>query len=192
VTLAGTSTDVWIFQAGSTLTTATGSSVVLTGGAQSCNVYWQVGSSATIGTGSAFKGTILALTSITVTTGVSIDGRVLARNGAVTLDTDTVVRPTCAAAVATAELRRIGDPRQVHERRRPDVGRQVEVAVRLERLVPAVLAREVAIGFGVVGALGHGFLRRRPRRMAARHRSRLTGGRRRFEAIVQQDAPNGW
>ena len=102
VTLSGTSTDVWIFQAGSTLTTATGSSVVLTGGAQSCNVYWQVGSSATIGTGSAFKGTILALTSITVTTGASIDGRVLARNGAVTLDTDTIVRSSCVVpAVAT-------------------------------------------------------------------------------------------
>lgn len=99
VTLSGSATDVWIFQAGSTLTTASGSSVVLTGGAQSCNVYWQVGSSATIGTGSAFKGTILALTSITVTTGASIDGRALARNGAVTLDTDTIVRSACAAAV---------------------------------------------------------------------------------------------
>ncbi|GAC1489330.1 MAG: hypothetical protein NVS1B1_06380 [Candidatus Limnocylindrales bacterium] len=99
LTLAGTASDVWNFQAGSTLTTATGSSVVLTGGAQSCNVFWQVGSSATIGTGSSFKGTILALTSITVTTGASIDGRVLARNGAVTLDTDTIVRSGCAAAV---------------------------------------------------------------------------------------------
>lgn len=102
LTLSGNASDVWIFQAGSTLTTATGSSVVLTGGAQPCNVFWQVGSSATIGTGSAFKGTILALTSITVTTGASIDGRVLARNGAVTLDTDTIVRSSCvAAAVAT-------------------------------------------------------------------------------------------
>ena len=99
LTLSGTASDVWIFQAGSTLTTASGSSVVLTGGAQSCNVFWQVGTSATIGTGSAFKGTILALTSITVTTGASIDGRVLARNGAVTLDTDTIVRSGCAAAV---------------------------------------------------------------------------------------------
>lgn len=98
LTLSGTSSDVWIFQAGSTLTTATGSSVVLSGGAQSCNVFWQVGSSATIGTGSAFKGTIIALTSITVTTGATIDGRALARNGAVTLDTNTITRSTCAAA----------------------------------------------------------------------------------------------
>ncbi len=100
LTLSGGSTDVWIFQAGSTLTTASGSSVVLIGGAQSCNVFWQIGSSATIGTGSAFKGTIIALTSITVTTGATIDGRALARNGAVTLDTNTITRSTCAAAPA--------------------------------------------------------------------------------------------
>ena len=98
LTLSGGSTDVWIFQAGSTLTTASGSSVVLIGGAQSCNVFWQIGSSATIGTGSAFKGTIIALTSITVTTGATIDGRALARNGAVTLDTNTITRSTCVAA----------------------------------------------------------------------------------------------
>jgi len=102
LTLSGTASDVWIFQAGSTLTTATGSSVVLIGGAQSCNVFWQVGSSATIGTGSAFKGTILALTSITVTTGATIDGRALARNGAVTLDTNTITKSTCAAGSAPA------------------------------------------------------------------------------------------
>lgn len=102
LTLSGTSTDVWIFQAGSTLTTATGSSVVFIGGAQSCNVFWQIGSSATIGTGSAFKGTIIALESITVTTGATIDGRALARNGAVTLDTNTITRSTCAAAPTAA------------------------------------------------------------------------------------------
>ena len=101
LTLSGGASDVWIFQAGSTLTTASGSSVVLIGGAQSCNIFWQIGSSATIGTGSAFKGTIIALTSITVTTGATIDGRALARNGAVTLDTNTITRSTCAAA-ATA------------------------------------------------------------------------------------------
>jgi hypothetical protein len=97
LTLSGASSDVWIFQAGSTLTTATGSSVVLIGGAQSCNVFWQIGSSATIGTGSAFKGTIIALESITVTTGATIDGRALARGGAVTLDTNTITRSTCAS-----------------------------------------------------------------------------------------------
>ena len=97
LTLSGSSTDVWIFQAGSTLTTATGSSVVFSGGAQACNVFWQVGSSATLGTGSSFKGTILALTSITATTGATIEGRLLARDGAVTLDTNTITRSVCAS-----------------------------------------------------------------------------------------------
>jgi sortase (surface protein transpeptidase) len=98
---AGNSSSVFVFQAGSTLTTASGSSVVLTNGAQACNVFWQVGSSATIGTGSSFVGTIIALTSITLTTGASVSGRVLARNGAVTMDTNTVTRPSCIATPAT-------------------------------------------------------------------------------------------
>ncbi|HSJ76686.1 MAG TPA: ice-binding family protein, partial [Gemmatimonadales bacterium] len=88
---------VFIFQAGSTLTTASGSSMVLLNGAQACNIFWQVGSSATLGTGSAFRGSILALTDITVTTAATIEGRVLARNGAVILDTNTITRPACAA-----------------------------------------------------------------------------------------------
>jgi hypothetical protein len=92
---------VFVFQAGSTLTTGSASSVALINGAQSCNVYWQIGSSATLGTGSTFRGTILASASITLTTGVNVDGRVLAGNGAVTLDTDTITRSSCAAPVAT-------------------------------------------------------------------------------------------
>ena len=98
----GNPNAVFVFQAGSTLTTGSASTINLINGAQSCNVFWQVGSSATLGTGSTFRGTILALTSITVTTGVTVDGRVLARNGAVTLDTDTISRPSCAAATTTA------------------------------------------------------------------------------------------
>lgn len=94
----GDPTSVWVFQMGSTLTTATGSSVTLSGGAQSCNVFWQVGSSATLGGSTTFRGSILALTSITLVTGATIDGRALARNGAVTLDTNTITVPTCAAA----------------------------------------------------------------------------------------------
>ena len=93
---------VFVFQAGSTLTTASGSIVNLVNGAQSCNVYWQVGSSATLGTGSAFRGSILALTSITLTTAATVEGRVLARNGAVTLDTNTITRPACAGGTPTA------------------------------------------------------------------------------------------
>jgi RNA polymerase sigma factor (sigma-70 family) len=92
----GNPNAVFVFQAGSTLTTASASRVNLINGAQSCNVYWQVGSSATLGTGSSFRGSIVALTSITVTTGVAIDGRVLARNGAVTLDSDTITTSACA------------------------------------------------------------------------------------------------
>jgi hypothetical protein len=91
----GDPNSVFVFQMGSTLTSASGSQVNLINGAQACNVYWQVGSSATLGTGSTFIGTILALTSITVTTGVTIDGRVLARDGAVTLDTDTITTSRC-------------------------------------------------------------------------------------------------
>lgn len=97
----GNPNAVFVFQAGSTLTTASASQVNLTNGAQSCNVFWQVGSSATLGTGSSFRGTVLALTSITVTTGVTVDGRLLARNGAVTLDSDTITKPTCATTTPT-------------------------------------------------------------------------------------------
>jgi hypothetical protein len=74
----GDPNSVFIFKAGSTLTTATGSSVVLIGNAQACNVFWQVGSSATVGSGSSFVGTIMALDSITVNSGATIEGRALA------------------------------------------------------------------------------------------------------------------
>ena len=92
----GDPSAVFVFQAGSTLTTASGSHVTLTNGAQSCNVFWQVGSSATLGTGSSFRGTILALTSISAGTSATIVGRLLARNGAVTLDDNTITQPNCA------------------------------------------------------------------------------------------------
>jgi hypothetical protein len=91
----GNPSAVFIFQISSTLTTGSGSHVVLANGAKACNVFWQVGSSATLGTNSVFKGTIMALTSITVTTGVNLEGRALARNGAVTLDTDVITGCTC-------------------------------------------------------------------------------------------------
>ena len=87
---------VFIFKTASTLITASASRINLINGAQACNVFWQVGSSATLGTGSSFVGNILALTSITATTGVNVDGRLLARNGAVTLDTNFVRLANCA------------------------------------------------------------------------------------------------
>ena len=82
---------VWIFQAGSTLITAPGSTVALTGGAQACNVFWQVGTSATLGTSADFVGNILALDSITLNTGASVAGRVFARNGSVTMNNNNAV-----------------------------------------------------------------------------------------------------
>ena len=88
---------VFIFQAASTLITAASSKVVLINGAQACNCFWQVGSSATLGTSSLLLGTVLALTSITVTTSATATGRLLAQNGAVTLNTNTVA--VCSLAV---------------------------------------------------------------------------------------------
>jgi HD-GYP domain-containing protein (c-di-GMP phosphodiesterase class II) len=84
---------VFIFRSASTLITASGSHVNLVNGARAANVYWVVGSSATLGTSSVLRGNVLALASITVTTGVNVEGRLLARTGAVTLDTDVISRP---------------------------------------------------------------------------------------------------
>lgn len=90
----GNTSAVFIFQIGSTLTIANGRQIILAGGAQAGNIYWQVGSSATIGTTVIFNGTIVALTSISVNTSATINGRLLARNGAVTLAANSVVVPT--------------------------------------------------------------------------------------------------
>ncbi|MFA5865532.1 MAG: ice-binding family protein [Phycisphaerae bacterium] len=84
---------VFIFQMGSTLTTGPGSQVILSGGAKAANVYWQVGTSATLDTTCVFKGNILATTSITLNTGATLEGRALAQNGAVTLDSNTITIP---------------------------------------------------------------------------------------------------
>lgn len=94
----GDANAVFIFQIVSTLTTASGSSVSLINGANPCNVFWQVGSSATIGTTTKFVGNILALTSIALQTGASVDGRALAQNGAVTLDTNTIRSDQCSGS----------------------------------------------------------------------------------------------
>lgn len=97
----GDPSAVFIFQAGSTLTTASASSVVLENGAQACNVFWQVGSSATLGSTTSFVGTILALASVTLNTGARVDGRVFAQTGAVTLNDNVITVPTCAALAPT-------------------------------------------------------------------------------------------
>jgi hypothetical protein len=94
----------FVFQIGSTLITAVGSSVQTINGGDGSNVYWQVGSSATIGTNTAFEGNILALASITLNSGATIlDGRALARNGAVTIASNTLTRPA-APVVCPADL----------------------------------------------------------------------------------------
>jgi hypothetical protein len=86
----GDSNGVFIFQIASALTVTSGRMVILSGGAQAANVYWQVGSSATIGTTASFAGTILAQASVSIQTGATLRGRALARDGAVTLQANTV------------------------------------------------------------------------------------------------------
>lgn len=93
LTLAGPADAVWIFQIASTLTTTAGRQIILSGGAQAKNVFWQVGTSATLGTNSVFQGNILADQSITLTTGAVLNGRALTRIGAVALDSNTVTKP---------------------------------------------------------------------------------------------------
>ena len=99
---AGDPSAVFIFKAASTLITGPGSRVNLINGASSCNVFWQVTSSATLGAGSTFRGTIMALTSISLNAGATVDGRVLARNGAVTLITNTIRRLPCVVGATVA------------------------------------------------------------------------------------------
>ena len=94
---------VWIFQAGSTLTTATASRVALINGGQACNVFWEIGSSATLGTTTTFVGNILAQTSITLNTGATVDGRVLALVGAVTLDQNVITKSDCLVVTPVPE-----------------------------------------------------------------------------------------
>ena len=97
----GDSSAVFVFKAASTLITGPGSRVNLINGASSCNVFWQVTSSATLGAGSTFRGTLMALTSISLKAAATVDGRVLARNGAVTLITNTIRRSPCVVGATT-------------------------------------------------------------------------------------------
>ncbi len=93
---------VWIFQATSDLVTAASSSVTLINGGQACNVFWQVASSATLGPDSSFAGNIVALTSITMLSRVTLSGRAMARNGGVTLMNDMISYPVCFVPVPAA------------------------------------------------------------------------------------------
>lgn len=117
LTLSGGADDVFIFQTASTLVTAAASRILLTGGASECNIFWKVGSAATLGASSTFRGTILAHDDISLGDGVTVQGRLLAGEqpsgaGAVTLIHDTVIKPDCAPD------RR--PDRRPHPDRRPD------------------------------------------------------------------------
>jgi hypothetical protein len=107
----GNPNAVFIFNIGSTLTTASNSTVTVVGGGLGSNVYWRVGSSATLGTTTAFVGDILALTSITLDTGANITcGSALARNGAVTLDTNNIATRNLSSCAMAALLSPPGNP----------------------------------------------------------------------------------
>ena len=113
----GSTNATFIFQIGSTLTTASASTVELINGAGSCAVFWQVASSATLGTTTDFQGTIMAMTSITMNTGATIGvggvgrgGRALAMNGALTLDTNIITPPPAGCAFAAGPVPTPGTP----------------------------------------------------------------------------------
>ena len=99
----GDPSGVFVFDMASTLVTTTGRQVILAGGAQATNIYWQVGSSATLGSNSVFKGSILALASITAASGADVDGRLLARTGGVSLDGNVVTVPAGNVAGVTPD-----------------------------------------------------------------------------------------
>jgi hypothetical protein len=100
----GNPNAVFIFQIATTLTTASNSSVLLVNGASPCNVFFQIGSSATLGTGTQFIGSIFALQSVTLNTGAAVTGRAIGLNGAVTQDSNTVSVPTCSAVPTSGFL----------------------------------------------------------------------------------------
>ncbi|HET6171082.1 MAG TPA: ice-binding family protein [Gaiellales bacterium] len=98
---AGDPNAQFVFEIASTLTTASASSVVLVNGASPCNVYWQIGSSATLGTTTAFQGNLMALSSISLNNGATVIGRLLARNGQVSLINNVLDNSRCNTAVGT-------------------------------------------------------------------------------------------
>ncbi len=98
----GNPNSVFIFQVASTLITASASHISTINGAQACHIYWQVASSAILGTASEFQGTVLALTSISVTNGTTVKGRALARNGQVSLENNVFTAPTCDSTLPTS------------------------------------------------------------------------------------------
>lgn len=149
----GSTGGVWIFQQPSTLITATSSRVSLINGAQPCDVFWQVGSSATIAVSTTFVGTIMALTSIAMQTGATLNGRALARNGAVTLDTNRIIQSSgCGYGVPAFVAAPIGNV----------LPATLGIPLELRGEFPWLLL--IGAGAGIAfGALGYNNLRRRRR-----------------------------
>ncbi|MDQ6754440.1 MAG: ice-binding family protein [Actinomycetota bacterium] len=157
----GNPNSVFIFQVASDLTTASASHILLTNSAQACNIYWQVGRSATLGTASTFNGNILALTSITVTTGTTVAGRALARNGQVSLETNVFTMPACATNSASAAAAPTASAAGAGSATNRGVNIQTAAAASWPG-VPVIAAGAVAVGL-----IGAGMLtgyRRRPYR----------------------------
>ncbi|NMM34622.1 MAG: DUF3494 domain-containing protein, partial [Phycicoccus sp.] len=96
----GDPTAMFVFQSAATLITASDSRVLLIDGANPCNVFWQVSTSATLGSGSSFTGTILASNSVSLATGATVQGRAFASTGSVTLQGNTITKPVCVGAPA--------------------------------------------------------------------------------------------
>lgn len=146
----GNPNSVFIFQVASDLVTASASNIVLTNSAQACNIYWQVGRSATLGDHSKFKGSILALTSITATTGAAVDGRALARNGQVALQSNVFTMSGCATAAApSATPTASASPAPTSSA--PKKGRGVNIDTAAENPVPSA---GTALGAAAAGLIG--------------------------------------
>ncbi len=133
---------VFVFQIGSTLTTASQASVRVINGGTACNVFWQVGSSATLGTTTTFAGTIIALTSITLNTNVSISGRAVARNAAVTMDTGSVSLANCQPSVLDGG---VGDVATALDSSAPgDAANAIDTATPVDATTPGDAAAPVS------------------------------------------------
>jgi hypothetical protein len=146
---------VYIFQMPSTLVTASSSRVVLTNGAQPCDIFWQVTSSATLGSATSFVGTIMAQESITMVTGATLNGRALALVGAVTLDTNRIIQPSGCG---------YGAPTFVPPPGGTILPATLGVPLELRGEFPWLLLIGMAAG---LGATGLGLISRRRRRRTA-------------------------
>jgi uncharacterized protein (TIGR03437 family) len=133
----GDANAVFIFQVASTLTTTAGLQVILAGGAQASNIFWQVGSSATLGTNSIFQGTIMADQSITLTTGATLNGRALARIGGVSLQSNTITKPSASTTTGMPAINQGG-------------------VVNLASYLAPVVAGSLAAAFGTNLSTGQG------------------------------------